>query len=366
MPPAPAGAGLGWERWKVALVCAVGIVVIAIAASVLTIPYVSIMPGGARPVADLISVEGPPSYPPEGAIAFTTVSVRGASSRSQFTLLDAFLGWLDEDVDVFTRDAITGGRSGDENRRYNAELMATSQAVATAVALRHLGYDVPARSTGTIVRAIQPGTPAEEVLELDDVIVAVDGQPVDHPGRISELLAVGGVGAEHSLTVERPAGSDQRVELTASTIGAGDDPARPILGFTPEERITGFELPFPVTIDTGAVGGPSAGLAFTLAVLDVLTPGELTGGRAIAVTGTMSLDGRVGPVGGGRQKAIAVRNAGYEAFLVPSAEFEEVEAAVGGDLEVIAVDTLDAALDALASLGGNARSLRPEGASAGS
>ncbi|MDQ2651337.1 MAG: PDZ domain-containing protein, partial [Actinomycetota bacterium] len=248
----------------------------------------------------------------------------------------------------------------------NQELMATSQAVATAVAARHLGYEVTVRSTGTIVRAIQDGTPAAEVLELDDVIVAVDGQPIDRAGRISELLAVGGVGAEHAITVERPAGTDQRVELRARTEGAEDDPARAILGFTPEERVTGFDLPFTVNIATGDVGGPSAGLAFTLAVLDVLTPGELTGGKAIAVTGTMSLDGTVGPVGGGRQKAITVRNAGYEAFLVPSAEFEEVEQAVGDDLEVIAVDTLDEALDALASLGGNARSLRPEGAGASS
>jgi PDZ domain-containing protein len=338
---------------------------IAISMAVVSIPYVSIMPGSARPVAQLITVDGHPTYAPEGALAFTTVSVRGSSPTSRLTLFDALRGWLDNDVDVFNRD-ILGGRSGAENRRYNQELMATSQAVATAVAARHLGFDVTTRSTGTIVRAISPDTPAAEVLELDDVVVAVDGQPIDRPGRIGELLAVGGVGAEHVLTVERPAGTDQRVEVRAKTTADEDDPDRPILGFTPEERITGFDLPFEVTIATGDVGGPSAGLAFTLALLDVLTPGELTGGRPIAVTGTMNLDGTVGPVGGGRQKAIAVRNAGYEAFLVPSAEFEEVERAVGDDLQVIAVDTLDEALDALASLGGNARSLRPEDAGASS
>ena len=140
-------------------------------------------------------------------------------------------------------------------------------------------------------------------------------------------------------------------------MAAPDDPERAIIGIEPEDRIVGFDLPIDVTIDSGTVGGPSAGLAFTLAVLDVLTPGELTGGRRVAVTGTMAIDGTVGPVGGGAQKAIAVREADYEAFLVPSDEVDEVREAVGDDLEVIAVDTLAEALAALDSLGGNAGSL---------
>ena len=131
-------------------------------------------------------------------------------------------------------------------------------------------------------------------------------------------------------------------------MAADDDPERAIIGIRDlEERFVDFDFPIDVTIDSGNVGGPSAGLAFTLAVLDVLTPGELTGGHRVAVTGTMALDGTVGPVGGGAQKAITVRDGGYEAFLVPSDELEEVKAAVGDDLEVIAVDTLAEALEAL-------------------
>ena len=114
--------------------------------------------------------------------------------------------------------------------------------------------------------------------------------------------------------------------MPITTIAAPDDPARAVIGIQPEERIVDFRFPFQIDIESGAVGGPSAGLAFTLAVLDVLTPGELTGGHKIAVTGTMSFDGTVGPVGGGHQKAIAVRDAGYEAFLVPTDEYEEVQA----------------------------------------
>jgi PDZ domain-containing protein len=145
--------------------------------------------------------------------------------------------------------------------------------------------------------------------------------------------------------------------VTLQTIAAPDEPQRAVIGIAPEDRIVGFDFPVDVTIDSGTVGGPSAGLAFTLAVLDVLTPGELTGGHRVAVTGTMSLDGTVGPVGGAAQKAITVRDAGYEVFLVPTDELDDVKAAIGDDLEVIAVDTLAQALDALASLGGNARSL---------
>ena len=112
------------------------------------------------------------------------------------------------------------------------------------------------------------------------------------------------------------------------------------------------DLPFDVGIDTASVGGPSAGLALTLAVLDVLTPGELTGGTGVATTGTIDVFGNVGPIGGAEQKAHAVRRAGIDVFLVPVANFEEAKAGAGDDLEVIAISTLDEALAVLAERGG--------------
>ena len=196
--------------------------------------------------------------------------------------------------------------------------------------------------------------------------MAVDGQLVDEPEEVGALLQPGGPGGEHTLTVERPAGSTTTIEVTLSTVASPDEPGRAVIGIAPEDRVSGFDFPIDVTIDSGNVGGPSAGLAFTLAVLDVLTPGELTGGHRVAVTGTMALDGRVGPVGGAAQKAVTVRDAGYEVFLVPSDELAEVQAAVGDDLRVLAVDTLAEALDALDSLGGNAGSLAGAGAGAAS
>jgi PDZ domain-containing protein len=331
-----------------------------VGAAVLPVPYVALKPGSARPVTEQVLVEGVPSYPPKESIAYTTVSVGGT------TLIEALLGWLDDDVDVVPEEVIQGDRSAAENRRYNAQLMDTSKMFAITVALQHLGYDVPIRTTGTVVREIAPDSPAASVLQVDDVVVAVDGEPLDVPGEIVPLLQPGGPGASHTLTVERPAGSATTIDVVATTVAAPDDPQRAIVGIrAPEDRITSFEFPIDVTIDSGNVGGPSAGLAFTLAVLDVLTPGEITGGHRVAATGTMALDGTVGPVGGAAQKAVTVRDAGYEVFLVPSDELEEVRATVGDDLRVIAVDTLAEALDALDSLGGNAGSLAGTGDASG-
>lgn len=328
-----------------------------IGAAVLPVPYVALRPGSARPVTEQVLVEGAPSYPPKESIAYTTVSVGGT------TLLEALVGWLDDDVDVLPERVVRGDRNAEENRRYNAQLMDTSKLIAVTVALRHLGYDVPVHTTGTVVRQIAPDGPAAAVLQLDDVIVAVDGAPVDEPDEVGPLLQPGGPGATHTLTVERPPGSGTTIEVALATIPAPGAPQRAIIGIAPEDRIVGADLPIDVLIDSGTVGGPSAGLAFTLAVLDVLTPGELTGGHRVAVTGTMRLDGVVGPVGGAAQKAVSVRDAGYEVFLVPPAERAEVEAAVGDDLQVIEVGTLTEALKALDALGGNAGSLA--GAAAG-
>ena len=336
------------RRWIALVVVLVVLVFAVLGASLVPVPYVALRPGSTRPVSEKVLVEGAPSYSPQESIAYTTVGI------GSVTLFEALAGWLDDDVDVIPEAAVRGDRSEAENRRYNAQLMDTSKLVAIAVALERLGEDVDIRTSGTVVRSMMEGSPASEVLEIDDVIVAVDGAPVDEPDEIGTLLQAGGPGATHTLTVERPAGTDSRVDVEVATVAAGDDPERAMIGIAPEDRIIGADLPVDVTIDSGTVGGPSAGLAFTLAVLDVLTPGELTGGHRVAATGTMNLDGTVGPIGGGAQKGITVRDSGYEVFLVPEIEVDEVQEAVGDDVEVIGVGTLEDALEALDSLGGNA------------
>ena len=347
------------RRW-IALVVVVALLVFAVlGASLVPVPYVTVRPGSTRPVTEQVLVEGSPSYPPEESIAYTTVSIGPAS------LFEALAGWLDDDVDVLPEGDVRGGRSESENRRYNAQLMDTSKLVAISVALERMGHEVDIHTTGTVVRGFLDGAPAAGVLKQDDVIVAVDGEPVDEIGELGTLLQDGGPGATHTVTVERPAGGTEHTDVEVTTTPAPDDPERAIIGISTEERIVGADFPVDVTIDSGTVGGPSAGLAFTLAVLDVLTPGELTGGHRVAVTGTMNLDGTVGPIGGGAQKAVTVRDSGYEVFLVPAEEADEIREAAGDDLQVIGVSTLEDALEALDSLGGNAGSLLA-GASAAS
>jgi PDZ domain-containing protein len=157
-----------------------------------------------------------------------------------------------------------------------------------------------------------------------------------------------------SMRIERPdvGELDVEVELTA----APDEPERTIVGFYPFDTST-VDLPFELSIDTQSIGGPSAGLAFTLTLIDELTDGELTGGGDVAVTGTIQLDGSVGPIGGLRQKASAVSQAGVDVFIVPAAQGEKdiaaAREAVGDGVEIMPVATLDEALAALASIGGD-------------
>jgi Lon-like protease len=344
--------------WWIGLGSLVALVLAVVGAAFVRVPYYTIRPGQVRPVGDVVVVVGAPQFPPASPVAFTTVNVR------EITLLEAAGSWLDPDVDILPEDEIRQGRSPEENRRVNVQMMDTSKHNAITVALEHLGYEVEIHTAGTIVQGVVPGSPAEGVLEMGDVIVDVEGDPVDQPGILGRFLARGGVGATHTLTVERTR-TGETIEVELQTVGAPDDPDRPMIGIQPTERIVDFEYPFEIDIDSANVSGPSAGLAFSLAVLDHLTPGELTGGARVAVTGTIEFDGSVGVIGGGPQKAVAVRDQGYDVFIVPEPMAEVVEDRIGDEVEVVGVRNLEEALEALDSLGGNALALGEPGDGSG-
>jgi PDZ domain-containing protein len=136
----------------------------------------------------------------------------------------------------------------------------------------------------------------------------------------------------------------------AEGVTVSDQTCIGVSGLTTRDEEQNF--PFDVSIDPGRVRGPSAGLAFTLATLDVLTPGDITGGQPVAVTGTIDSLGNVGPIGGAEYKAIAARTAGAEVFLVPRGEEDIAASKVGDDVRIIPISTLDEALAALEDLGG--------------
>jgi PDZ domain-containing protein len=320
---------------------ALGILVVAaLAAGVLIpLPYVSIAPGSARRVDDLINIRDHPVYPPKGRVLFTTVSV-----REDINLWQALGGWLDDDVDVLTERQVRGPTPPEEYHQLNVEAMADSKTAAELVALRHLGFDDLA--AGAEVQSVEPGLPAASVLNAHDLIVGIDGRPVREPSEVVAGIRAHQPGEAVRLTVVR--GDGPPSEQTA-TLARGDQ-GQALLGVRLTTRL---KLPFGISIDSGNIEGPSAGLAYSLALLDELTPGELTGGARVAATGELTADGRVGPIGGVGQKAVAVRRAGARLFLVPRDNLDEARAHAGSTLRVAPIDTFDDALRAMGELPGS-------------
>lgn len=345
-PDAPVSRRRTWPWW-LAAVALLGTAAALFAAFTVQIGHFEFRPGSARPTTELVDVgEGIEVHPPAGEIAFTTVSLR------QSTVASYVWAWFDDDVQVVADELILGNRSPQENRQFNLQLMDTSKQDAIRVALLELGYEVPVTIDGVVVVAVQEGSAGEGLVEVGQTVVAIDGEQLDDIDDVSRIMDPKAPGDTAVLSVEPPERggvTDVPVVLGASP----DDPEQGLIGIQLEPRSPAYDFPIDVDIDSGNVGGPSAGLAFTLAVLDVLTPGELTGGLEVAVTGTIDGAGNVGDVGGVRQKTAAAIEQGYDVFLVPSQESQEAEERAGDALEVIAVDTLADALDALASLGGS-------------
>lgn len=342
----------GLRPWT--LIAVIAAVAFITGASTMTIPYYAIAPGNAVPVAPLVQVVDGPTFPPEGEIFLTTVSLRRA------TLLQALEGWVDPTVDVVRERVLKPpGVSPSEFRELNLRAMDTSKEQALGVAFEQLGYDAITGSGAQVVQVVD-ASPAAGALEPGDTIVAVGPEQVELHTEAVTALGDRRPGDEVSLTVEDDDGESR--EVTVRLAAHPDEEERSFLGVTLRTRDPSFDFPFDVEIASDRIGGPSAGLAFTLKVLDVLTDGELTGGRRVAATGTMELDGSVGQVGGVAQKAVAVKEAGIELFLVPAGEVEEARRHAGDGLQVEEVASLEDALRILAEFGGNGLALgRPGG-----
>jgi PDZ domain-containing protein len=314
-----------------------------------TLPYYAIAPGSAIDTSQLVQVDAAHAHPPEGKILLTTVSL------GKVTLLEALQGWLDPAVDV-VQEHVIAGPDVDENelRRQNLQMMEESKQSAIGVAFEALGVDA-IRGAGAEIVEVVSGTPADGALRVGDTIVAVDGAPITVDFEAVRALGAHAPGDEVHLDVAAADGA-RRTE-TVVLAAREDDAEKAFLGVGLSTKDLAFDFPFPVNVQSERIGGPSAGLAFTLEVIDNLTDGELTGGLKVATTGTIELDGSVGEVGGVAQKTIAVKRSGATLFLVPSGEYEIAKRFAGGDLEVEAVDTLDEALAALSRAGGNGLAL---------
>jgi PDZ domain-containing protein len=341
-----AGNSLSWRStsWLVAVF--VGIMVAALM-GVVHVPYAVLKPG---PVTNtlgngpegrpLITVDGKATYPTTGALDFTTVAVLGGP-ENPVNVWDWVGGHLDRSSAIVPeKELFQPGVTSTQVDHTNAAEMADSEQQAIAVALRALGQKVPQVVN---VTELTKGSPATGVLAAGDVLVAVDGRPVSTPDEVRAAVRTHKPGQNAVFTVRR-AGTEKVLTVkTASSNGV------PVVGVFLQNA---FDFPIKVSINAGAVGGPSAGMMFSLAVYDKLTPGSLTGGVNIAGTGTIDSSGAVGPIGGIQQKLVGAKRGGATWFLAPTDNCKEVVGHIPDGLQVVKVATFTqarAAVEAIAA-----------------
>lgn len=336
------------------------IIFVVIIASLVRIQRWELAPGEALTVGSRIEfVSGdepaPLRYETDDGIHFVT------AYGAKLSALDSFVGWLDPDVQVDTYEERFGDQTPSSQRVLNQQAMVSSKQIAEYVALKRLGYNVelimgPAIVADVICEETPHPKSACEVMDVGDTITEFNGVPVNVLTDLFPLTETLSPGDEVEIKV-RPNASDSAETRTVRMIANPSDTSKTIIGFVPVDTRT-VQLPFDVGISTSDIGGPSAGLAFTLAILDELTEGNLMGRGKVAATGTINDDEEVGPVGAVRQKAVAVRDAGVTLFLIPASQspqvIDEARKAAGPGVKVVPVATLEDALEALRDNGGDA------------
>jgi PDZ domain-containing protein len=324
------------RRFHLVRVIVAGVVAgaLVIGASLVPIPFLfTIHPGPTPNAFQRIKIDAS-TFPSQGSIHITTVELLEPSAA------EAAWALISPEVDLILRSQIyPPGSSRREVDREIAAQMSESQYAATVAALHQLGYTL--ENDGVLIRTTLSEAPAAEHLKAGDVIVGVDGKPVVTVSQLSELVQAHPIGDQVTVSVRR--GTELK-EFSVKTIQSISGPARPIIGVEPLQN---FKLPFSVSIDAGAIGGPSAGLMFALSIIDLLDPEDLTGGKVIAGTGEIDPAGNVRPVGGIEQKVKAADRLGALIFLVPADEVEEAKAAVDGEMRVLGVGSVSDAVAAL-------------------
>ena len=325
-----------------ALVLVVGLSVVAARQAV---PYVTFSPGptvnvlGSFDDKPIITVTGHPSYRDKGALRLTTVIPSGPQDKVNIATM--FFAWLDPDRAVYPRRIIYGDTDTRKTvRDESAAQMASSQDNAIASALSAL--DIPF-TTKVGIAAVEKDGPADGKLEPGDIIVAVNGRAARDVSDVTDQIRPLPVGSKVEMTVRR-GGELRRVELV--TTAAPDDPKASAVRVS--IQAAGYRFPFQVDLKLNDnIGGPSAGLMFATGIYDVLTPGSLTGGKAIAGTGEIDGEGKVGAIGGIQQKLVGAQDDGARLFLVPADNCAE---AVAGHydpdrMRLVKVKTLDDAVE---------------------
>lgn len=337
----------------IALICA-GVLI--------KVPYSEMSPGptvntlGEARGEPVLQISGRKTYPTTGHLNMTTVRVTGADYR--MNLVEAVYGWLAHDGIVVPHDTLyPDGKTEEESTQENAEEFSQSQESAKVAALTELKIPVKSR---VVVSSVIKGSPAEGKLHAGDVIKSVDGKPVEEPKDVAKLVTEHKPGERVDFTIvpvkdaaaaekagKEPTGTEK---VSIVTGAAPKDPKEPdaapraIVGI---QAGTDHTFPFTIDIKLADVGGPSAGLMFSLGIIDKLTPDDLTGGKFVAGTGTIDDKGEVGPIGGIEMKLVGARNAGAEYFLTPALNCKAAASDTPDGLTLVKVDTLDGAMKAM-------------------
>jgi PDZ domain-containing protein len=329
------------QRTIAALLAVPMVIALLVAAWTRPLPYVTYEPGltvdvlGQDNGREIIQVQGHRTYRDDGELRMTTVYV--SRPRADIRLYELMTDWLSRKDAVYPYDAVYQQNETDEDSKTEGAVdMVSSQDAAVAVALHELGFQA---KPAIEVLFVDPGSPADGRLRVRDIFLRVNGQKITDADQLKQAISGTEPGEAVHFTVLRD-GRHAEVSVVPE-----EDEGEPRVGI---QLGGGFIFPFEVEVNINPdIGGPSAGLMFSLGIYDTLTPGSLTGGQTVAGTGTIDASGKVGPIGGIQQKIAGASGDGAELFLVPPDNCKDAIGAQNGDMRLVKAPTMHSAVESI-------------------
>ena len=252
---------------------------------------------------------------------------------------------LNSQIDLYPREVILpDGVTPQELSEISIQNMVTSENVAIAVALDSLDYEIESEGDGVLVVGLLDDSPVKDKLIKNDLIISINNELVRSASEFISMLRTYEIGDIVNIGLIR---NEQELTIKTKLIEHVEYENEPMVGFLASTPNQEFIFPFEVDIQTGNVGGPSAGMMMALNVYNLLTEDDITNGKKVAGTGTIEIDGSIGPVGGVKQKVIAAKRANASLILVPTANYEEASVFSDDNTQIIAVDSFDNALNVI-------------------
>ena len=252
---------------------------------------------------------------------------------------------LNSQIDLYPREVILpDGVTPQELSEISIQNMVTSENVAIAVALNSLDYEIESEGDGVLVVGLLDDSPVKDKLVKNDLIISINNELVRSASEFISMLRTYEIGDIVNIGLIR---NEQELTIETKLIEHVEYENEPMVGFLASTPNQQFIFPFEVDIKTGNVGGPSAGMMMALNVYNLLTEDDITNGKKIAGTGTIEIDGSIGPVGGVKQKVIAAKRANAGLILVPIANYEEASVFADDNTQIVAVNSFDNALNVI-------------------